>query len=461
MSLIHLTAKEIAQSVSSGALSAKDILEAHIEHANKVNPSINAIVTPTYEEAELAAHAIDQAISAGLSVGPLAGVPVTVKVNVDQKGHATTNGITLQKDLIADVDSPVVSNLRRAGALIIGRTNTPAFSIRWFTRNQLHGATKNPRNHALTPGGSSGGGAAAAAAGIGAIAHGTDIAGSIRYPAYACGIHGLRPSLGRVAAHNFSGMDRHIGAQLMAVSGPMARSLDDVRLGFEALRQHDLRDAWNIDLPYRGRPYERRVALCTHPEGLSTDQRIVKELQLTADKLRDAGWVVEEVPLPPVREAVSLQLTLWLAEMLRHGGQTIAQENDPDANIVYQGLLRHAPTTDLNGFLDTLQRRAALTRTWRLFLQQYPLVLCPVSGALPFSDHEDVSSEPAFDAIMENQMLQIGLPLMGLPGMTVTTNLDNNIPVGVQLVASHHREDILFDAADIIATTQPIAGVSS
>ncbi len=123
-----------------------------------------------------------------------------LKVNVDQKGFATTNGVKLQRDLIAAVDSPVVANLRKAGAILLGRTNCPAFSFRWFTTNLLHGDTKNPRDPGITPGGSSGGAGAAVAAGIGHIAHGTDIAGSIRYPAYACGVHGLRPTLGRIPA---------------------------------------------------------------------------------------------------------------------------------------------------------------------------------------------------------------------------------------------------------------------
>src|SRR5690606_17503647 len=147
----------------------------------------NAVVREMPEEALAAARAIDAAIARGDDPGPLAGVPVTTKENVDQQGFATTNGLRLQRDLVAREDSPVVANLRRAGAVIVGRTNTPAFSLRWFTRNSLRGHTLNPRNRAITPGGSSGGAAAAVASGIGAIGHGTDIGGSIRYPAYACG----------------------------------------------------------------------------------------------------------------------------------------------------------------------------------------------------------------------------------------------------------------------------------
>jgi amidase len=182
-----------------------------------VNPSINAVVDHRPEDVLAQAAAVDAAISRGEDAGVLAGVPVTVKVNIDQAGFATTNGLKLQRDVIARTNSPVIDNLRKAGAVILGRTNCPAFSYRWFTTNLIHGDTKNPRDPAITPGGSSGGAGAAVAAGIGHIAHGTDIAGSIRYPAYACGVHGLRPTVGRVAAFNASLPERSIGPQISAV----------------------------------------------------------------------------------------------------------------------------------------------------------------------------------------------------------------------------------------------------
>src|SRR5204862_7098374 len=140
----------------------------------------------------------------GEDVGALGAVPITVKVNIDQIGFATTNGLKLNREAIAKTNSPVIDNLYKAGAVILGRTNCPAFSYRWFTTNLVHGDTKNPRDPGITPGGSSGGAGAAVAAGIGHIAHGTDIAGSMRYPAYANGVHGLRPTVGRVAAFNAS-----------------------------------------------------------------------------------------------------------------------------------------------------------------------------------------------------------------------------------------------------------------
>ena len=200
--LWRLSATDLASLIKSKKVSAKEAAQAALARLDAVNPKINAVVDHKPAEVLAQAGEIDAAIARGENPGVLAGVPVTVKVNIDQEGFATTNGLKLQRDVIAKSNNPVVDNLRKAGAVILGRTNCPAFSYRWFTTNLIHGDTKNPRDPGITPGGSSGGAGAAVAAGIGHIAHGTDIAGSIRYPAYACGVHGLRPTLGRIPAFN-------------------------------------------------------------------------------------------------------------------------------------------------------------------------------------------------------------------------------------------------------------------
>lgn len=221
--LWRLSASELASLIKSRKVSANEAAQAGLARLDAVNPKINAVVDHRPDDVLAQAASIDAAIARGDEVGPLAGVPVTIKVNVDQEGYPTTNGLKLQRDTIAKIDNPVVANLRKAGAVLLGRTNCPAFSYRWFTTNLIHGDTKNPRDPGITPGGSSGGAGAAVAAGIGHIAHGTDIAGSIRYPAYACGVHGLRPSMGRIPAFNPALPERPIGPQISAVSGPLAR----------------------------------------------------------------------------------------------------------------------------------------------------------------------------------------------------------------------------------------------
>jgi amidase len=443
------TASALAALIRSRQLSAEEATRATLARIERLNPGLNAIVQRRDEDALSEARAVDARIAKGEDPGPLAGVPVTVKVNIDQAGFATTNGLRIQADLIAQEDSPPVANLRRAGAVIVGRTNTPAFSLRWFTRNALHGATKNPAFPALTPGGSSGGAASAVAAGLGPIAHGTDIAGSIRYPAYACGIHGLRPGLGRVPAFNATAGDRLIGGQLMAVSGPLARSAADLRLGLQVLSQPDPRDPWWTAAT--ATPYPRRAALALTPDGLDTDPAIRDALTAAAKTLESQGWEIGTPALPPFREAMELQLTLWLSEFGLGGAEAIAREADPDASFVHRELMKLAPPPTLESFMKALQSRAHLARLWRGFFADWPVLLTPVSGQLPFPDHHDTTSPEAFAEVIEAQMPQIAPPLMGLPGLTVTTDRTATHPLGIQALADRGCENILLDVADTLA----------
>lgn len=213
-------AYRLTAAIRAGAVSAREAAVSALDRVQAVNPALNAIVDVLPDEALAAADAADAARRRGDTLGPLHGVPVTVKVNVDLRGRATTNGVVAFKDHIASEDSPVVANLRRAGAVIIGRTNTPAFSERWFTENDLHGRTHNPWSRDHTPGGSSGGASSAVAAGMGAIAHGNDLAGSVRYPAYCTGVLGLRPSFGRVPVFLPSAKEeRPVSMAMMSVQG--------------------------------------------------------------------------------------------------------------------------------------------------------------------------------------------------------------------------------------------------
>lgn len=454
-----LTATELAAQIARRQISAREATASVLARMDQVNPALNAVVQRMDAQALAAADAVDVALAQGRAVGPLAGVPVTIKVNVDQAGEVTSNGLRTQAGLIAGEDSPVVANLRRAGAVIVGRTNTPAFSLRWFTRNGLHGATKNPHDPGLTPGGSSGGAGAAVAAGIGPIGHGTDIAGSIRYPAYACGVHGLRPSLGRVPGFNPTGGDRLIGGQLMAVGGPLARSIPDLRLALAAMAAPDLRDPWWQAMPLQGAAVPARVAYVEAPDGMTVAAPVRDALRAAAARLADAGYQVEAVTPPPLRAAMGLQLRLWLAEFRHSGLAGLRAEADSDADFVYAQMAQHCPEMDLHGLMDTLQQRARLTRLWRSFLADWPLVLCPVSGELPFADHRDVASGADFDAVLEAQLPLIATPFMGLPGLTVTTGKVGRSPVGVQLIADQFREDLLLAAGEVLAPA-PIAALA-
>jgi amidase len=448
--LWRLSATDLAALIRSKKVSAKEAASSALARLDAVNPSINAVVDHQAEDVLAQAGAIDAAIARNEDAGPLAGVPVTVKANIDQKGFATTNGLKLQRDVIATTNSPPVDNLRKAGAVILGRTNCPAFSYRWFTTNLIHGDTKNPRDPAITPGGSSGGAGAAVAAGIGQIAHGTDIAGSIRYPAYACGVHGIRPTVGRIPAFNAALPERTIAAQISAVSGPLARSIGDLRVALAAMSARDARDPWWVPAPLEGAPMPKRAALCLAPDGLETVSEVKAAVADAGKRLERAGWVVDEIATPPLREAADLQTKLWLGDGYEAQLEAAEREGDPGALACLRGNRSKVFPFDAAAFSKALTRRATLAREWLLFLENYSVVVMPVSAELPFPDGLDMRDEASFARVWRAQLPQIAIPLLGLPGLTVSTGLVGRVPVGVQVVATRFREDLCLLAGEAI-----------
>ncbi|MBR8321288.1 MULTISPECIES: amidase family protein [Burkholderia cepacia complex] len=459
--LWQLSATELAKRVRQRDVSAREVADAMLDRLDAVNPAINAVVEHRPDDVRRQADEVDRAIARGDDPGPLAGVPVTVKINVDQAGFATTNGTRLQENLIAHADSPVVANIRKAGGVLLGRTNSPTFALRWFTSNLVHGHTRNPRNRSLTPGGSSGGAAAAVAAGIGPLAVGTDIGGSVRYPAYACGVHGIRPSLGRVPAFNASSPERAIGAQLMSTAGPIARTIDDLSLALRAFSAPDPRDPWHVAVPFDGPEVAKRAALCVRPRGLAVVPEVEIVLRDAARRLVDAGWTVDEIDdTPPMREAALLQEQLWLGDGFDALANAVEQDGDPGAAAVIAAVRSKVRDLPADVISRALVRRTTLTREWRLFLDEYPVLLLPVSAELPFPDDLDRQGPDSFERVWEAQLTLRALPAMGLPGLAVTTALVNGVPVGVQVVATHHREDLcLLAGRDIEARGVPVVPV--
>lgn len=449
--LWRLSATELAGLIRRREVSACEAATAALARLDAVNPLINAVVAHRPEWVLEQAARIDAMLARGEDPGPLAGVPITTKINVDQAGFATTNGTRLQETLIAQANSPVVDNLVRAGAVLLGRTNSPTFALRWFTSNQVHGHTRNPRNRALTPGGSSGGAAAAVAAGIGPIALGTDIGGSVRYPAYACGIHGLRPSLGRVPAYNASSPERPIGAQLMSSAGPIARTIADLRVALSAMAAPDLRDPWWVPAPLEGNAVPLRAALCLRPGGMAIDKSVEAALLDAGRRLADAGWTVEEIEdTPPMREAAEVQERLWLGDGYATLVEAVSRDGDPGARAVVEGVRATVEAMPTDAVKTSLVRRTTLTREWRAFLANYPVLLVPVSGELPFADDLDQHGEAGFRRVWDAQLTLRALPAMGLPGLAVSTGMVDSVPVGVQIVAGHFREDLLLLAGEAI-----------
>jgi amidase len=455
------SATDLARAIRHRAVSSREAVQVTLERIARVNPAINAVVDVLADESLAAADRADAAIKAGEAPGCLHGVPVTVKVNVDCRGRATSNGVVAFRDRIAPDDSPPVANLRKAGAVIIGRTNTPAFSHRWFTSNDLYGATRNPRNPALTPGGSSGGAAAAVAAGMGALAHGNDFGGSIRYPAYACGVAGLRPTPGRVPAFNPSASaDRPITAQLMSVQGPLARSIADLRIGLAAMAAPDARDGGWIPAPLEGPRLARpiRVAIAPDPFGDCVPQ--VRESVREAGRwLADAGHAVEEVELPRLGEAADLWHALVVNEERRGLAPDIQKFGDTASRRNIEAHLAYAPVLDGDQVLAGFERRMAIIRAWQLFLERYPIVVLPVSHRLPFSDDLDQTrDEQAIRSMMDAQRSLLAIPVIGLPSVAVPTSVAGGTPVGVQVVAGRFREDICLNAAEVIEARASVPG---
>ncbi len=452
-------ATDLARAIRLRQLSAREATRSVLDRCAAVNPAINAVVGVLAEEALAAADAADATLARGELLGPLHGVPVSTKINVDQKGVATSNGCVPLRNLVAAEDSAVVGNLRRAGAILFGRTNTPALSMRWFTENDLHGRTLNPWSAGHTPGGSSGGAAAALAAGIGPIAHGNDLGGSVRYPAYACGVAGIRPSFGRVPAYNPTmTAERPISAQMMSAQGPLARSVRDLRLALTVMAEGDARDPWWMPAPLQGPPPSRpiRVALCADPMGGGVHPAVKEAVERAGGILASAGYAVEDVALPDYPGTVAD----WEAFSRTEGrialADGFAKLGDEGARQTFAAMMTRAPELDLASWAATAARRTTRQRAWAAFLARYPIVLLPVSLEPPFPQGLDLEGTQAFDSVFRAQAPMLAAPLLGIPGVSVPTGLADGLPMGVQVMAARWREDLALDAAEVIEAACPM-----
>ena len=251
--LWRLGATELASAIRDGEVSSREVIETHLARIEQVNPAVNALRVTLADQAREEADAADRRRAEGAPLGPLHGVPFTVKENIDVAGTATTWGLAAMSEAVAPRDAPVVANLRAAGAIPIGRGNLPDMALRWHTDNALAGATINPWNPRLTPGGSSAGEAVALATGMTPLGLGNDIGGSLRWPSQCAGTAALRPSHGRVPdASDIPPTDGPPAIQFFNSQGPMARTVEDLRTAFEAMIAPSPRDPWHIPAPARG-----------------------------------------------------------------------------------------------------------------------------------------------------------------------------------------------------------------
>jgi amidase len=342
------TAARMAEAIARREISSREAVASCVGRMHAVNGAINAVTVDLSAQALKLADQADRAVARGDALPPLHGVPVTIKENVDQAGAATTNGVVAYRDAIASEDHAVVANFGKAGAITIGRTNTPAFSMRLDTVNDLRGRTHNPWKRGITPGGSSGGAAASVAAGIVPIAHGNDIAGSVRYPAYCCGLAGLRPSFGRVPAFQPSQKaERPISAQLMSVQGPIARTVHDAKLGFHAMAARDPRDPWWVPVPLDGPPLAKRFTVVSDAadlDGVAPSAPVARALEDAARWLVDAGYERVDARTPGFSAAARLWFDMHVPEFRHFQQADFERDGDDGIRIAMSHLAALAPT---------------------------------------------------------------------------------------------------------------------
>lgn len=447
------SAVETAKAIRNKTVSCVEVMQAHIGRIQEKNRTLNAITVDLSGQALEQARAADNISASGIAPGPLHGVPVTIKENIDVKGQATPNGVADYADIIAPDDSPVVSNLKKAGAIIIGRTNTPEFSFRAFTDNPLRGLTVNPWRPDITCGGSSGGAGVCAAMGMGAIAHGNDIGGSLRFPANFCGVTTIKPTLGRVPAYNPSASEeRPPLMQLMSVQGPITRTVEDARLGLQVMAQRDPRDPWWVPVALRGEHIAApiKVALSKNDFGHSIHPAVAAALDRAADILSRNGYLVEEAEPPGIPDIVKHWCSMTFTEFKMMMDKAVREHASETMHRIVDAYYDRSELFDFESYMRGFAERSAYLRRWNLFLEDYPIVLTPATLCPPFPVNNDEKSADHAFSIYEKGIYITCMNLLGLPAAIAPVAVHDNMPIGVQLVSRRYREDLCLDAAQAI-----------
>lgn len=450
--LWQLSACDIAERVRNRDVKPSEVMASVLARVDAHNGHLNAIVLNHAERATEQAAVADEAVAAGTALGPLHGVPVTIKHNIDLAGDPNPNGIPAFANNMADENAPLVDRLTGAGAIVIGRTNTPEFSMRATTDNPLHGRTFNPWGDDISPGGSSGGAGSACAAGMGPIHHGNDIGGSLRFPSFANGVMTVKPSSFRIPVFNATApSERGPLAQEISVQGIIARHAADVRLATSVMVQPDARDPNCPPVPFIGPELGRpTVAVTRESAGYAMHPGIDTLIDQAAAQLREAGYTVVEVDPPPVIDAargwfsaLTTEMKATFDEPLRtHGSETIIQ--------IFDWYFELSELLDLPGYITASGHRSALKRDWSRFLDQYPLLLCPFLMRPQFDWDYDASGAAAVEDMFNSAIYSTGINYLGLPAGVIGTGLVEDRPAAVQIVGQRWREDLICDALEAI-----------
>ena len=446
------SASDLAAMIARGETSSRAVVEAHLERIAEVNPALNAVVTVLEGEALAGAAAADANVAAGKPLGPLHGVPFTVKANIDLLGTPTTHGVPAFASAMPDADHPMVERMKAAGAIPIGRTNLPDMALRVHTDSALYGLTRNPWNLGRTTGGSSGGEAAALASGMSPIGLGNDIGGSLRNPAFCCGIASLKPSFGRIPSA--SGVEPKSGllvGQMMAVQGPMARSVADLRLALSILAGPHPRDPFSFPAPLKGsRPAGRiKVAVVPDPPGGTTAPEISAGVRAAAGALADAGYDVAEVT-PPMVEAAILAWAQWISWEFGTMADILGAVMSAEAAGFFKSFTAPYGTPSYADGVQLQVRRHEIARAWSEFFADFPIILGPTWCQPQFEHGYDVAGPESTGQVLNLLRFVTPMNLLGLPVACVPTGTANGLPLGVQVVGDRFREDLCLDAAEAI-----------
>jgi amidase len=442
-------AGELAAAIRDRRVSSREVVQAHLDRIEAVGPGVNAVVLVLADEALSAADGADRRLAAGEPVGPLHGVPITVKENVDLAGTPTTQAVAALVEAVPDIDAPHIAHLRAAGAIPIGRTNLPDFGLRWHTDNALHGPTRNPWDASRTPGGSSGGEGAALATGMTPLGVGNDLGGSLRWPAQCNGICSLKPTIGRIPhATVIEPTDGPISIQLMAVQGPMARHVADLRTALEVMSRPSPRDPWYVPAPLTGEPRPARAALVVDPAGRRSSAQVAPGVRRAGDALSAAGYEVEEVEPPDVAAAADAWLRMLGAE-LQVMWQVMSPLVSDDANRFMGMFMDMMPAGDMAAYQQTFAVRQALGRAWAELQQTYPLVVAPIATEPPFAVGADLTVGGIRD-ILASMPMVVAVNLLGLPAAAVPVGVGDGLPQAVQVIGPRFREDLCLAAAEAI-----------
>ena len=457
--LWRASAGDLAAAIARGEVSSLEVVDSHLARIEAVNGHLNAVVRVLADEARAAAQAADEAVAAGAELGPLHGVPISVKDNIAVAGTPTTNGVPAFAEQNADEDALIVRRLKDAGAIVLTRTNLPDLGLRVHTDSYLYGVTRNPWAADRNVGGSSGGEGSALATGMSCLGLGNDIGGSLRIPAQCNGIASLKPTLGRIA----SPVAGDLSGQLMAVDGPMARHVSDLRTAYELLGRYHVSDPWSVPVPLDlERPASPvRVALVAEPSGGATHPDVAAGVRAAGAALEAAGYAVEEVEPPMLAEA-RRAWEVFLGFELNLARPALEQIMSPDAFDFLTQALDLFEVDSGAEYAAMFGDRHRVATAWQEFQAEYPVTVAPIMTQPPFVVGYDL--QEAGD-VMDQMRFEVAINLLGLPAVCVPTGVANGLPQVVEVIGGRYREDLCLEAGqaieDALGIVTPIDPVMS